>query len=282
MADRPLEGKVAIVTGAGSAIGMGRSMTLALVRAGARVAMTDINPEALERSAADAREIAGRDCVLSLVADVSEPADAERTVQQTIAGLGGLHIVVNNAGTNPRNVGLGTGQETNAWQVRPEAWTKVVAVNFSGPFFMIRAAVGHLLAQRWGRILGVTTSLDTMYRKGAAPYGPSKAGHEALMATIAQELEGTGVTANVLVPGGPVNTNLLGQDTPFDRAALIQPDVMQRPVVWLASDASDAINGKRFIAYHWDEALPLEQRLEKCSAPLAWPQLGGQAVYPGR
>ena len=99
------------------------------------------------------------------------------------------------------------------------------------------------------------------------------------MATIAQEREGTGVTANVLVPGGPANTNLLPPEG-YDRDALIQPVVMQVPVVWLASEASDGINGRRFIAYNWDESLPLEQRLEKASAPAAWPQLGRQAVQP--
>ena len=102
------------------------------------------------------------------------------------------------------------------------------------------------------------------------------------MAAIAQQLEGTGVTVNVLVPGGPANTNLLPQDTPFDRAALIQPDVMQRPVVWLASEAAAAVHGQRVIAYYWDEALEVKRRMAKAAAPLAWQQLGRQATYPGR
>ena len=114
------------------------------------------------------------------------------------------------------------------------------------------------------------------------PYGPSKAGHEALVALMAQDLEGTGVTANVLVPGGATNTNLIAPDTPYARTTLIQPEVMQAPVVWLASDASPACNGRRLIAYYWDERLPLEERLAKASAPAAWPQLGRQAISPGR
>jgi NAD(P)-dependent dehydrogenase (short-subunit alcohol dehydrogenase family) len=128
----------------------------------------------------------------------------------------------------------------------------------------------------------VTTSLDTMYSKTNPAYGSSKAGHEAFMASIAQQLEGTGVTVNVLVPGGPANTNLLPRDTPFDRAALIQPEVMQAPVVWLASDASSALHGQRVIAYHWNEASNIDERLAKAAAPLAWQQLGRQAVYPTR
>jgi NAD(P)-dependent dehydrogenase (short-subunit alcohol dehydrogenase family) len=81
-----------------------------------------------------------------------------------------------------------------------------------------------------------------MYGKGKVPYGPSKAGHEALIATIAQELEGTGVTANILVPGGPTNTNFFTSKSEAERAALIQPEVMQAPAVWLASDAAPAHN----------------------------------------
>ena len=101
------------------------------------------------------------------------------------------------------------------------------------------------------------------------PYGPSKAAHEALIAMASRELEGTGVTVNVLVPGGRANTDLIPDDAGHDRSNMIQPDVMQKPVVWLASEASDGINGRRFIAYNWDESLPLEERLEKAGALLS-------------
>ena len=280
MASGVLDGKTIIVTGAGSSIGMGREMSLALVAAGANVAMMDIDGGALEASANDARETGGDDKVLAIVGDVTSYADAQRVVQATLDRFGSLHVLVNNAGTNQRNVGMSNATLEPWWDIDPDGWSRVVAVNFSGPFFMARAAVGHMMAQGWGRIIGVTTSLDTMIRVNMTPYGPSKAGHEALVATMAGELEGTGVTANVLVPGGPVNTNLLPPDTDFDRAKLIQPDVMRVPVVWLASDASSGVNGRRFIAYNWDESLPIEERLEKAGAPAAWPQLGGQAVYP--
>jgi NAD(P)-dependent dehydrogenase (short-subunit alcohol dehydrogenase family) len=280
LANGVLDGKTIIITGAGSSIGMGREMSLALVAAGANVAMMDIDGSALEASANDAREIGGDDKVLPIVGDVTSYADAQRVVQATLDRFGSLHVLVNNAGTNQRNVGMSNATLEPWWDIDPDGWSRVVAVNFSGPFFMARAAVGHMMAQGWGRIIGVTTSLDTMIRVNMTPYGPSKAGHEALVATMAGELEGTGVTANVLVPGGPVNTNLLPPDTDFDRAKLIQPDVMRVPVVWLASDASSGVNGRRFIAYNWDESLPIEERLEKAGAPAAWPQLGGQAVYP--
>ena len=276
---QPLQGKVAIVTGAGSPIGLGNAMTLAMVRAGAKVAMVDINQQWLEQSANVAREIGGDDCVSTIVADVSSPDDAQETVERTVAQLGGLHILVNNAGISAANIGTGAG---NFWEISPETWSKVVDVNLSGAFFMARAAVGRLMAQQWGRIIGVTTSVDTMYRAKGTPYGPSKAGHEALVATMAQELDGSGVTANVLVPGGATDTNIIAPETWDDRSALIHPEVMQAPVVWLASEQSNGTSGRRFIAYHWDESLPIEERLEKAGAPAAWPQLGKQGIFPSR
>ena len=279
MIERPLQGKNAIVTGAASPIGIGRAMTVALVRAGARVSMVDVNREWLDQTANDIREIGGDDSVITVVADVSNPEDAEEAVARTIEGFGAVHILLNNAGITARSYAP---DRARFWEIPPEAWNKVVSVNLSGPFYMARAVVSHMLAQQWGRIIGVTTSMDTMYRPGGTPYGPSKAGHEALIATMAGELEGTGVTANVLVPGGATNTNILAADPARDTSALIQPEVMQAPVVWLASEESNDINGRRFIAYNWDESLPLEERLEKAGAPAAWPQLGRQARSPGR
>ena len=280
MANGQLDGKVALVTGAGSPIGMGRVIALALLRAGARVAMLDINGEWLQKTANEAREIAGDAAVSTLVADTSRWDEAQRVVQSTVDTYGSLDVLVNLAGVHHRTLLPQSDKPLRFWEQPVEVWERMIAVNSTGPFLMARAAVPGMIEKGWGRVIGVATSLDTMIRANITPYGPSKAGHEALVATMAGELEGTGVTANVLVPGGPVNTNLLPPDTDFDRAKLIQPDVMRVPVVWLASDASSGVNGRRFIAYNWDESLPIEERLEKAGAPAAWPQLGGQAVYP--
>lgn len=282
MQETPLEGKIAIVTGAASPRGLGRSMTEALVRAGARVSMMDINQQWLDETSNYLREIGGDDCVMAQVVDVTSIGEAERSIERTIQELGGLHILVNNAGIAPRNMLMGGETKNNFWEVPAEEWDRVVAVNSSGPFYMTRTVVPHMLAQGWGRIIGVTTSMNTMYREGGAPYGPSKAAHEALVAMASRELEGTGVTVNVLVPGGMASTDLIPDDAAHQRENMIDPQVMQAPVVWLASDASDGINGQRFIGYYWDEDLPLEERLEKAAAPAAWPQLGAQAIRPNQ
>ena len=282
MQERPLDGKVAIVTGAASPMGLGRAMTDALVRAGARVSMMDINPDWLGQTSSDLREIGGDDCVMAQAVDVTSPREAEEAVARTIAEMGGLHILVNNAGIAPRNMLLGGDTKNNFWEVPAAEWDRVMAVNAGGPFYMCRAVVPHFLSQGWGRIIGVTTSMNTMYNPGGTPYGPSKAAHEAMIAMASRELEGTGVTVNVLVPGGMSNTNLIPDDAVHSREGMIQNDVMRAPVVWLASEASDGINGMRFIGYFWDESLPLEERIERAGAPAAWPQLGAQAVRPGQ
>jgi 3-oxoacyl-[acyl-carrier protein] reductase len=93
---------------------------------------------------------------------------------------------------------------------------------------------------------------------------------------MAKDLEGSGVTANALLPGGAVDTHMIPMDR--DRSRLLKPEIMQDPVVWLASDASDGIHGRRLIAQDWDESLPIEQRIQKAISPAAWPQLGGPQI----
>ena len=281
MAAKSLTDRVALVTGAGTPIGLGRHIALALAREGARVAMLDINESGLEQAATDVRSESEASSVLPLIADVTDPDAVERAVERTVAELGGLDIVFNNAGTNPWHAGLATAEDGNrVWEISLVAWQRVVGVNLSGPYHVIRAVVPRLVEQGWGRIVGVTTSMDTMWRRGSSPYGPSKAGHEALVAILAQELEGTGVTANVLVPGGTTYTGMTASRG--DREAMIQPSIMEAPARWLAGEGSAEFSGRRIIAYYWDEGLPLNDRLEQASAPAAWPQLGLQAVRPER
>jgi 3-oxoacyl-[acyl-carrier protein] reductase len=228
--------------------------------------MVDIDRASLEQSASDVRKVGGADAALVIQGNVTQAEDAERVVRRAIDDLGKLDILINNAGINPQ---VAPGEGPAFSRIATDDWTRTMLVNINGPFFMARAAVGPMLAQGWGRIIGVTTSLDTMF---GAPYGVSKAAHEAFIATMARQLEGTGVTANVLIPGRSVNTNMTaGRGDPTTR---LEPEVMQAPAVWLASSAADGFNGRRIVAEFWDDELPIEERLEKASAPAAWPQLG--------
>ena len=279
MTDITLKGKIAIVTGGASPIGLGKAMAIAMLKAGARVSIIDINEEWLETTRDYIRNIAGKENIVTQFCDISDFHSARTAVTNTIDIFGGLDILVNNAGIMGTNVEKKYSR-TNFWDVSIDRWNNVMAVNANGVFNMVKASIGYMLQQRWGRIIGVTTSIDSMYKQGMCPYGPSKASHEALVALMASELENTGVTANVLIPGGTSDTNMIPLDIEIQRKDLIQPDIMGPPSVWLASEESKSINGHRFIAYNWDDTLPLEQRIEKASAPAAWPQLGNQAINP--
>ena len=166
------------------------------------------------------------------------------------------------------------------WETTPEEFRRVIEVNVVAAFLMTRAVLPTLLAQRWGRIINVTTSLDTMWRSLMQPYGGSKAANEAMLTALAHELDGTGVTANVLVPGGAADTRLVSRAMAPDRSKLIAPEVMVAPLVWLCSNASDGVNGQRFIAMKWDEKLPPAEAAKNAGAPAAWQQLGRQAIMP--
>ena len=108
----------------------------------------------------------------------------------------------------------------------------------------------------------------------------SRAANEAHLLATAQELDGTGVTANVLVPGGAADTRLVSRTAAPDRSKLISPDVMVPPLLWLCSNASDGITGQRFIGAAWDKTLSPSVAAQKAGAPMCWQQLGRQAALP--
>jgi 3-oxoacyl-[acyl-carrier protein] reductase len=275
-----LAGKVAIVTGGGG--GMGRVMALALAERGARVAVLDIRRAEAEAVANEGGRIADSEAVLPLVVDVTQGADCAAAVQQTIDAFNGLHILVNAAG-----IGMQTLRDdywkdpVRFWQCDPDAWQRLMDVNWRGAFLMSRAVAPHMIAQKWGRIINLTTSLDTMCFPGYTPYGPSKAALEAATSGWAKDLMDTGVTANVLVPGGPVNTGFIPTGAPFARDQLIQPEVMAAPLCWLASDASDGVTDRRFVARDWDPGVPVEAAVEAAGGPAAWPNAGKKAYRAG-
>jgi NAD(P)-dependent dehydrogenase (short-subunit alcohol dehydrogenase family) len=121
-----------------------------------------------------------------------------------------------------------------------------------------------------------------MLSAGSPTYGPSKAALEALSAIMAKDLDGTGVTVNVLVPGGITNTPMISDEAGFERAAMIQPEVMAPPLVWLVSEAAGDVTGRRFLGIHWDPALPPEQAAEKAGAPVAWTSIATMPIRPNQ
>ena len=121
-----------------------------------------------------------------------------------------------------------------------------------------------------------------MIRSGSPTYGPSKAALEALSAIMAKDLDGTGVTVNVLVPGGVTNTPMVPQAAGFDRNEMIQPEVMVPPLLWLLSNGAASVTGRRFLAVHWDPKLAPEEAAEKAGAAAAWTSIATMPIEPAR
>lgn len=273
MDDASLGGRVAIITGAGS--GLGRSMTLALARSGSRIAAVDMVPERLDQLGEDA----GNGDVLPICVDLSEPEGCSMIVDRTLSAFGAVDALVNCAGVSISIIRPGfRSDKVMFWDVPDDKWQTMFDINVTAPFMLAKAAVPHMIAQNWGRIVNVTTSLDTMIRPSWTPYGPSKAALEAATANWAGDLQDTGVTVNVLIPGGPANTNFVPGISDEERAKLVQPDVMGEPIKWLLSTASDGVTARRFLASNWDNDLAPDDAAEKASAPIAWQSLGRQAA----
>ena len=176
---------------------------------------------------------------MTMEADVTRADECDAVAARVLDRFGRIDGLVNAAGIGMQTVRANyMSDPVRFWEVTPEQWEAVMDVNWKGAFLMARSVVPHMIEQKWGRIVNVTTSLDTMFRGAYTPYGMSKAALEAASASWARDLEGSGVTVNVLVPGGPTNTSFIPDSAPFDRSRLVQPEVMAAPICWLISEAA--------------------------------------------
>jgi NAD(P)-dependent dehydrogenase (short-subunit alcohol dehydrogenase family) len=273
--------RTAIVTGAAG--GIGRALVKGLLEAGIRVAAVDRTRDGLNALAKGARE-QGRDAnLLTIEADLSRDAAISDIVGQARGRFGAIDILVNNAGVGQATLRPGNWQEPlRFWDITADQWRNFVAVHTTAPLLLAQAVVPEMRERKWGRIVNVTTSLGTMIRSGSPTYGPSKAALEAFSAILAKDLEGSGITVNVLVPGGVTNTPMVPNEAGFDRQEMIQPEVMAPPLVWLISDAAQAVSGRRFLAIHWDPKLVPAEAAEKAGAPVAWTSIATMPIEPPR
>ncbi|MBT2568799.1 SDR family oxidoreductase [Arthrobacter sp. ISL-85] len=266
-----LEGKVAIVTGGGR--GLGHAMTLGLARAGASVVISAAREgHEIGRVADEINVMLGVRRVLAVQADVTQEADCRRLVDEALATFGGLHILLNNAGRGMKYVSAAFLTEpTRFWEVDSDTWRTIIDTNVNGPFLMAKAAVPHMLHQRWGRIINITMNHQTMRRAGFSPYGPSKAALESETVIWAQDLAGSGITVNGLLPGGATDTGMIPDGvSEAVRSQLLRPEVMVEPLLWLASEASADITGTRLDATRWDSTLTPDRAAAAAFDPAGW------------
>lgn len=286
-----LRGRRAIVTGGGR--GLGRVMALALVEAGADVAITGARSQGeLDATLAEARALGGGRCI-AIRADVSDPADCARTHAEAVSAFGGVDILVNNAARGPAEqvASDGEGAKPRFWEADPAAYLRMLATNIGGVFLMARTCVPDMIAAGHGRIVNISTSRPTMLIPRSGPYGAAKTTVEASSRIWASELQGTGVTVNVLLPGGASDTALIpgavGERSNGYRAGkeplgceglveggLLPAEIMAPPVLWLVSDEAAAVTGRRFVARDWDPDLPFAEALAQAESPrIDWPQI---------
>jgi len=167
-------------------------------------------------------------------------------------------VLVNNAARGMKSVSSSfMTQPTHFWEVEPQTWRMIIATNVDGPFYMARAVVPHMLQRGTGSIINISINYETMKRRGFSPYGPSKAALESETAIWAQDLADSGVRVNILLPGGATNTGMIPANTPQEvRVHLLQPEIMVAPAVFLASDASRSLTGRRLTASEWSPSTP--------------------------
>lgn len=234
-----LEGKVAVVTGGGGAIG--RATALRLAKNGASIAVVDLRLDSAEETAHLVNQAGGQ--AVPIVADVSSVEQVDLMVKETLAAFERLDVMVSNAGV---------GELRKFFDVTPESWERVMRVNLTGPFLCGQAAAREMVKRKWGRIVNVASISGQKAGWGRTAYGTSKAGVIHLTKQMAMELGPLGITVNAIGPG-PVDTEMTKTGhTPKTREAYLQsipagryglPEEMASAIAFLASDESAYING---------------------------------------
>jgi gluconate 5-dehydrogenase len=233
----------------GGTSGLGFAMSRALAEAGARVALTG-------RSGSRVQDAADRiPGVTGLVMDVRDEQSVDAGVDQALTALGGIDVLVNNAGIGMRTVNPDfMTSAAGFWQVSPDGFRDLFATNVLGYFLVARAVVPHMFETGRGKIINISVNESTMRRKGFIPYGPSRAATDALSSIMAADLAGTGIDVNLLLPGGVTRTGMTPEAAPAAmQATWLDPAIMGPPVCWLASRATDGITGLRVIATEFNE-----------------------------
>jgi 3-oxoacyl-[acyl-carrier protein] reductase len=261
MPDNDRESRVALVTG--GLRGLGKAMALGLAREGHPVVAVGHIESDVADMQAEAEKLQVSRHFHPLVADLRQASECDRAVAQTREHFGKVDILVNSAGLtftyiDPARFRRGTLQ--HFWQVDDEVIENVITTNYLAADRLARRVAPAMIEAGWGRIVNVTTKLDTMNRIGTHPYGASKAALELATEVWAKDAVGTGMTVNIVNPGAGANTPGMAEEARALSAAgkmyLVEPEEMVGPMNFVASREADAVNGWRFDATLWNPALP--------------------------
>jgi NAD(P)-dependent dehydrogenase (short-subunit alcohol dehydrogenase family) len=274
------ENRVALVTG--GLRGLGKAMALGLAREGHPVlAVGHIESDVAEMEAEAGRMQISRH-FHPFVADLRAASECDRVVAATRERFGKVDILVNCAGLtftyiDPARFRRQTIQ--HFWEVGDDIVDNVIATNYLAADRLARRTAPGMVARGWGRIVNVTTKLDTMNRAGTHPYGASKAALEMATEVWAKETEGTGLTVNIVNPGAGANTPGMAEEmremSRTGRAArLVEPEEMVAPLLYVVSREADRVNGWRFDANLWDGSLSPGEAARRAGRP------AGFAMHP--
>jgi NAD(P)-dependent dehydrogenase (short-subunit alcohol dehydrogenase family) len=238
-----LEGKRAIVTGAGS--GIGRAAARLFAEEGATVLAVDLNTDGV------AETVEGRDRMTAEAGDVSSEEYVADSICNFVDAHGGIDIVFANAGISGGWVPLS--------DQTPDYWEQILKVNLIGPFLYVKHASPHMVDQGAGSIICTASVAGIRANAGVHPYSASKAGVISLVQTVAYDLAGTGVRINAVCPGlietgmtkpifdmarGKGTEDRIGQINPLKRAG--RPEEIANMALFLASDEASYVNGQAF------------------------------------
>jgi len=272
--DTSLTDRVVLITGGSR--GFGWLIAEALLAAGARVVLTATSSHGVGLAQRKAEALAGPGRCIALTADVRSASDCERVAEAALAAFGRIDVLVNNAGRGSREYRVTMDETTTRfWEVPVAAWQRIIDTNLTGTFLMTRTIVPQMIRQGGGKIFSLSTSLTTMVATGLSPYGASKAGLETAHIVWARELAPHRVDVNVLLPGGPADTDFITPEMIPGRVGeragsgspLLPGDVVVPPALWLCSAASNGLTGRRVIARCWDPALPPAEAFAACLQP---------------
>lgn len=237
--EKPLQGRVALITG--GARGIGKAISARLAEEGAAVAIVDILREVAQETADEFNARGYRAAAFG--ANVAKMDDATATIKAVMDEFGRLDILVNNAGIT---------RDTLMMRMSEEDWDAVIAVNLKGTFNFTKAAIRPMMKARYGKIVNVASVVGRMGNVGQANYSASKAGVIGLTKTSAKELATRNVTVNAVAPGY-IQTEMTEKLSDEAKNAFMMVVPMQRPgspedvanvVYFLSSPDSDYVTGQ--------------------------------------